>query len=89
MEKFKNVEVREKFGTYPKHIREKLLLLRQLVIDTASEIKEVGKVEEALKWGEPSYIANGGSTIRMGWKKSNPNSYFMYFYCKTKISRYL
>ena len=85
MDKIKNPEVAEAFNSYPDHIRKKLLKLRQLVLDTASETEEVSSLEETLKWGEPSYIAKSGSTIRMDWKKSNPNQYAMYFHCKTKL----
>ena len=85
MGKFKNSQVAEIFDTYPKQIRKKLLFLRQLIFETASEIEGVGEIQETTKWGEPSYIAKGGSTIRMDWKSSNPTQYAMYFHCKTKL----
>ncbi len=78
-------EVLEFFDNYPEPIREKLLFLRQLVFDTASEIEGLNKIEETLKWGEPSYISKNGSTIRIGWKKSKSDQYAMYFHCKTKL----
>ena len=55
------------------------------ILDTASETEGVGTVEETLKWGEPSYVTKGGSTVRIGWKQSNPHQYAMYFHCKTKL----
>ena len=85
MNKIKNPEVAEVFNNYPDHIRKKLLKLRQLVLDTASETEAVSGLEEALKWGEPSYLTNSGSTIRMDWKESKPDQYSMYFHCKTKL----
>ena len=85
MKKFNNSDVAEVFDAYPDKIREKLMLLRQLVFETASEIDDVGEVEETLKWGEPSYLVKGGSTIRMDWKKSKPTQFAMYFHCKTKL----
>ena len=75
----------EKFNNYPDHIRNKLLFLRQLILDTASEMSNVGEIEETLKWGEPSYIAKSGSTIRIDWKKSKPKIYAMYFNCRTTL----
>ena len=78
-------EVAKVFATYPNLMKNKLLFLRQLVFDVASETEGVGEVEETLKWGEPSYAAKGGSTIRIGWKKSVPDQYAMYFHCKTKL----
>jgi len=81
----KNLEIKAVFDRYPVSIREKLISLRMLVLETALEIDGVSSIEETLKWGEPSYLAKGGSTIRLGWKESNPNQYFLYFHCKTKL----
>jgi Domain of unknown function (DU1801) len=83
--KIEKPEVAEVFNNYPGHIRQKLIFLRQLVLDTASERTGVGILEESLKWGEPSYLTKGGSTIRMDWKKSKPDRYALYFNCQTKL----
>lgn len=85
MDKFDNLEVEKVFNTYPDNIRAKILLLRQLVLETAEEIDDIKSIEETLKWGEPSYITKHGSAVRMDWKKSNPDQYAMYFHCKTKL----
>lgn len=85
MDKFENPEVAEVFNKYPKHIHQKMMLLRQLVLNTASESEGVGALVETLKWGEPSYLTKSGSTIRMDWKNSTPNQYALYFHCKTKL----
>ncbi len=85
MDKFTNIEVKKAFDAYPKNIRIKMMFLRQLVLDTAKDIEEIKNIEETLKWGEPSYLTNSGSTIRMDWKKSKPEQYAMYFHCKTKL----
>ena len=85
MDKIESLDVEEVFNSYPKPIRQKLMFLRQLVLDTASESEEVDALEETLKWGEPSYLTKSGSTIRMGWKKSTSDQYALYFHCKTKL----
>jgi hypothetical protein len=85
MGKIGNLEVAEVFNHYPKNIRKKLMLLRQLVLDTASECKDSDSLEETLKWGEPSYLIKNGSTIRMDWKNSAPDQFAIYFHCKTKL----
>jgi len=85
MSEFENKEVKKVFDNYPQEMREKLMLLRKLVIETASEAEGVTSLEETLKWGEPSYLTKSGSTIRMDWKKSKPDQYAMYFNCKTKL----
>lgn len=85
MDIIKNPDVAEVFNNYPEHIRRKMVFLRQLILDTAAETERVSTVNETLKWGEPSYRAKGGSTIRMDWKSSKPDQYFMYFHCKTRL----
>ena len=85
MNEIENLEVAEVFRKYPKSIRKRLMFLRQLVLDTASETEGVNEIEETLKWGEPSYVTRNGSTIRMDWNKSKSNQYVMYFHCKTKL----
>jgi len=77
--------VAAKYHSFPEKIGNKLLFLRQLILDTASEMTDVGEIEETLKWGEPSYIAKFGSTIRIGWKRSNPKQYAIYFNCNTTL----
>ena len=74
-----------KIANYPDFVRDKLLFLRELVIETAKEIPEVEKMEETLKWGEPSFITKQGSTLRMDWKEKSPNQYAMYFKCTSRL----
>ncbi len=78
-------EVKDVFENYPIKLQGKLLELRELIVKTASECKDIKKFEETLKWGEPSYVSNIGSTIRLGTVKTNPNAYALYFHCKTKL----
>ena len=69
----KNPEVATVFETYPKEIRAKLLLLRRLIFNVASETDGVGELEETLKWGQPSYLTTqtkSGSLIRIDQIKS-------------------
>ncbi|HDR7797294.1 TPA: DUF1801 domain-containing protein [Bacillus tropicus] len=80
-----NIMVEEVFKQYPKHIQSRILVLRRLILDTAIETEGIDHVEETLKWGEPSYIAKKGSTIRIGWKQSRPDQYAMYFNCNTRL----
>ncbi|MFE7376756.1 DUF1801 domain-containing protein [Bacillus cereus] len=80
-----NMMVEEVFKQYPKHIQSRILVLRRLILDTAIETEGIDHVDETLKWGEPSYIAKKGSTIRIGWKQSSPDQYAMYFNCNTRL----
>lgn len=88
LEKIQNQSVSEIFNTYPEDIREKLLAIRALIFKLAIETKDIGELEETLKWGEPSYLTSethSGSTIRLSWKKSFPEQYAIYFNCKTTL----
>ncbi|OMF62694.1 hypothetical protein BK141_18995 [Paenibacillus sp. FSL R5-0765] len=85
MSMLENVKVAAVFEHYPNHIQQRLLFLRQLILDTALETEGIDHLEETLKWGEPSYVTKHGSTIRIAWKESNPQQYAMYFNCNTKL----
>ena len=80
-----NTEVAAVLADYPAPIQQKLMRLRHMLLTLAVELDDVGFVEETLKWGEPSYLTKNGSTIRMAWKKSQPDHYAIYFNCKTKL----
>ena len=76
------------FDAYPKPIRSKLLALRKLILDTAKTTRGVGAIEEALKWGQPSYLTSeskSGSTIRIDQVKAVPGQYAVYFHCQTNL----
>lgn len=80
-----NPEVAAVFSKYPDHVRAKMLALRALILETAEELEEVTTIEETLKWGEPSYLAKKGSTIRIDWKAKTPDQYAMYLQCTSKL----
>ncbi len=77
-------KVDEIFANYPIHVRDKMDFLRSLVIETAEE-EGIDELEETLKWGEPSFVTNNGSTLRMDWKERSPGQYAMYFQCSSRL----
>lgn len=85
MDCIKDPGVRATFMSYPDSIRRRLMQLRQLVLDVAAESDDIGPVEESLKWGEPSYVARGGSPVRLAWKDSRPEHVALYFNCNSKL----
>jgi hypothetical protein len=87
MKPFSNAEVAAKFSAYPPAVRSKLIALRELIFQAASTIDGAGEIEETLKWGEPAYVTKNksGSTVRIDWKKKEPNRYAMYFNCQTNL----
>ncbi len=83
-----NSDVKKKFESYPEHIRPKLEFLRKIILDEAANDTSIGKLEETLKWGEPSYLTTAnksGTTIRIDWKPKTPNQYAIYVNCKTTL----
>lgn len=88
MRKFNNENVRRVFASFPAEVQQKLLFLRELIFTTAEEDQSIGLLEESLKWGEPAYLTShskSGSTLRIGWKQSNPEQYALFFNCKTRL----
>lgn len=85
MQKITDKAVADVFESYPPAIRKKLLSLRKLIYDVAAQDQNIGVLEECLKWGEPAYLAKGGSAVRINWKASAPDNLFVYFNCKTTL----
>ena len=86
---FQNPAVEAVFRTYPEPVRSRLLQLRGLILETAAENLDVGPLEEALRWGQPSYLTTSsgtGSTLRIDQVKAEPGRYALYFNCKTDLA---
>ena len=82
--------VEQKFSSYPEHVRPKMESLRHLIYEVAKATKEVGKIEETLKWGEPAYLTSetkSGTTIRIDWKQKKPDQIGLYVSCNTTLIR--
>lgn len=82
---FGNAAVAAVFDAWPDAPRRRLLRLRRLILDTARETEGVGRVEEMLKWGQPSYLTpetGSGSTVRID---RTGDGYAIYFHCQTDL----
>ena len=73
------------FMAYPDFVSRKMNHLRELVIETAEETQEISNLDISLKWGEPAFKTNVGSTLRMDWKEKSPDQYGLYFQCTTRL----
>lgn len=85
---FERAEVAEAFAELPLPARKKLLELRSLIFETAAKTPGVGPLEEALRWGEPSYLTTqtkSGTTIRIHWKARRPDRCALYVHCQTNL----
>lgn len=86
--KFQNLAVEEIFNTYPRRLKEKLLFIRQSIFQFAEEANEVGSIEEALKWGNPSYLTSApksGTTIRLSKVRSSSDKFAISVHCQTTL----
>ena len=67
-------------------VAEQFAPLRQLIMDTAAALPQVGPLEESLKWGEPSYTPqkkNTGSSVRIARRKDGRVA--LHFICHTGL----
>lgn len=81
-EPFADRAVEAAFAAFPDHARAALVNLRALIFATAGEIG-AGPVEEALRWGQPAYLAPQGSTLRLGIAKTGEAALFVN--CRTTL----
>lgn len=83
-----NSEVAAAFDEFPLPLRARLLDVRDLILQTAAGLPEVGRVEEALRWGEPAYLTpetKSGSTVRLGSEDVEAGDIAIYFICTTRL----
>lgn len=78
-----SAQVAKVIADYPPQATAVFAATRKLVVSVAKETVGLDKTEETLKWGEPSYLADGGSTIRMKWSEKNPEQFSLYFNCNS------
>jgi hypothetical protein len=86
--RFADPSVGAVFKAYPPALRSRLIALRQIIFETAQTTEGVGELQEALKWGQPSYLTlatKSGSTIRIDRIKSRDDQYAIYFHCQTDL----
>ena len=76
------------FEAYPDAVRLKLIDIRKLIFDVARETNGVGKLAEALRWGQPSYLTpetGSGSTVRLGMVPGLPAHCAVFFHCQSGL----
>lgn len=71
-------------ASYPLEAQQALLKLRKQILTLAKQ-ENLGEVEEALKWGEPSFKTPKGSPIRMDWKPKYPSTVSLFFNCNSAL----
>lgn len=85
---FPNETLAAVFDAYPAALRSRLIRLRDLVFEVASETDGVGAIEETLKWGQPSYVTSktgSGTTVRIDRVKGADDEYAVFVHCQTDL----
>lgn len=83
---FEDPAVERAFAAFPADVSGDLLELRRLIFETAAATPGVGRVEEALRWGQPAYLTpdtRSGSTLRLGVPKEG--GFALYVHCRTTL----
>ena len=76
------------FEAYPTKLRDRLLTLRWLILDVAASTPGVGPIEEALKWGQPSFLTSAtksGTTIRIDRLSKTDDRPALFVSCQTDL----
>ncbi len=77
-------EVAAAIADLPRSMQELLLQLRTMILE-AAKAKDIGPVEETLKWGEPAYVpGKHGTTIRLSGNAAT-GSCKMLVHCQTSL----
>jgi hypothetical protein len=83
---FADSRIEAAFDLSDHQARSGLLKLRDLILDTAQDLPEAGRIEEVLRWGQPSYITpetRTGSTLRLGVPKQG--RFALFVHCQSRL----
>lgn len=83
MTPFDDPKVAAAFNALPSGARTGALALRELVFETARTLPAARPLQEALRWGQPAYLAPKGSTIRLGGHKSA--GFALFVHCQSRL----
>jgi len=75
------------FEAYTPAVRKRLMAVRRMILGVAARTAGVGKIQETLKWGEPSYLTlapKSGTTIRIH-KRPEDNFIKLCVHCQTSL----
>lgn len=78
--------VQDVFEAFEPEAGRALLTLRDLIFDVADATPEIGRLQEVLRWGQPSYITpdkKAASTLRLGVPKNG--SFAIFAHCQSSV----
>jgi len=71
---------------YPAPTRAGVLALRTLIFETARTLPHIGRVSEALRWGQPAYLTTdtgAGTTLRLGPHRDA--AFAIFAHCRSRV----
>lgn len=83
---FASQRVEEAYNLSDTIAREGLLLLRDMIFETAQGRPEIGSIEETLRWGQPAYLTpqtKAGTTLRLGVSKFA--RFALFVHCQSRL----
>ncbi|UWQ74880.1 DUF1801 domain-containing protein [Leisingera sp. M658] len=83
---FANPGIEAAFDVLDPQARAGLLALRRLIFDIAAQTPEAGRIEEVLRWGQPSYLTaerKTGTTLRLGVPKGA--RFALFVHCQSRL----
>ena len=83
MRQIEDPAVAAAFDALPQDTRTGVLTLRELILETAASLPTAQPLQEALRWGQPAYLAPKGSTIRLGGHKSA--QFALFVHCQSRL----
>lgn len=83
MTQFDDPAVAAAYQALPEGTRAGALALRQLILETATSLPRAQPLQEALRWGQPAYLAPKGSTIRLGGHKAA--RFALFVHCQSRL----
>lgn len=83
MTQFDDPAVAAAYQALPAGTRVGALALRQLILETATSLPRAQPLQEALRWGQPAYLAPKGSTIRLGGHKAA--RFALFVHCQSRL----
>lgn len=72
-------EIENVFDTFHRPVRQRLLAVRELILNEANNHPYSDTFVETLKWGQVSYLIKNGSTIRLGNTTRRPDDCALFF----------
>ncbi|MGV6805253.1 MAG: DUF1801 domain-containing protein [Ruegeria sp.] len=83
MKPFADPNVAAAFDAFAPDTRTGILALRDLIHSTAQGLEPAVRVTEALRWGQPAYLSDKGTTIRLGAHKCA--CFALFVHCQTRL----